>query len=142
MANMRHTRDRVHRPGFPSENANSGPEKGVITKGVFSPEESLEPLKSLNSLESLENDRILLCFPQSGNSLKSLESLGSLDSLENGLFLRRALPKGGELGFQNSPEDVSYGIFSAFPKHNSQHVLGLTLQPEIIAKLTPKALFM
>ena len=32
----------------------SGPEKGVITKGVFSLEESLESLKSLNSLESLE----------------------------------------------------------------------------------------
>ena len=52
-------------------------EKGVITKGVFSLEESLN---SLNSLESLENGRILLYFPQSGGSLKSLESL------ENGLF--------------------------------------------------------
>ena len=58
----------------------SGPEKGVITKGVFSLQESLE---SLNSLESLENGRILLCFPQSGGFL---ESLNSLDSLENGLF--------------------------------------------------------
>ena len=36
----------------------SGPEKGVITKGVFSPEESLESLRSLSSLESLENGRI------------------------------------------------------------------------------------
>ena len=35
----------------------SGPEKGVITKGVFSLEESLEYLKSLNSLGS---SRILL----------------------------------------------------------------------------------
>ena len=61
----------------------SGPEKGVITKGVFSPEESLESLESLNSLESPENGRILLCFPQSGGSL---ESLNSLESLENGLF--------------------------------------------------------
>ena len=61
----------------------SGPEKGVITEGVFSFEESLE---SLNSLESLENGRSLLCFPQSGGSLKSLESLNSLESLENGLF--------------------------------------------------------
>ena len=58
----------------------SGPEKGVITKGVFSLEESLESLKSL---ESLENGRILLCFPQ---SRASLESLNSLESLENGLF--------------------------------------------------------
>ena len=32
----------------------SGPEKGVITKGVFSLERSLESLKSLNSLESLQ----------------------------------------------------------------------------------------
>ena len=31
----------------------SGPEKGVITKGVFSLEESLDSLKSLYSLESL-----------------------------------------------------------------------------------------
>ena len=61
----------------------SGPEKGVITKGVFSLEESLE---SLNSLESLENGRILLYFQESGDSLKSLESLNSLESLENGLF--------------------------------------------------------
>ena len=65
---------------------NSGPEKGLITKGVFSLEESLESLKSLNSLESLENGRILLCFPQCDGSLKSLESLNSLESLENGLF--------------------------------------------------------
>ena len=67
----------------------SGSEKGVITKGVFSPEKSLESLKSLkslNSLESLENGRILLYFPQSGGSLESLESLNSLEALENGLF--------------------------------------------------------
>ena len=64
----------------------SGPEKGVITKGVFSLRESLETLKSLNSLASLEDGRLLLCFPQSGDSLESLESLKSLESLENGLF--------------------------------------------------------
>ena len=72
-------------------NGNSGPEKGVITKGVFPLEEFLESLKSLespenglgfskpfrisNSLESLENGRILLCFPQSRGSLNLLESL-------------------------------------------------------------------
>ena len=61
----------------------SGPEKGVITKGVFSLEESLESLKSL---ESLENGRILSYFPESGDSLKSLESLNSLESQENGFF--------------------------------------------------------
>ena len=42
---------------------NFGPEKGVITKGVFSLEECLH---SLSSLESLANGRILLCFPKSG----------------------------------------------------------------------------
>ena len=52
-------------------------------KGVFSLEESLESLKSFNSLESLENRGFLLCFPQSG---ASLESLDSLESLENGPF--------------------------------------------------------
>ena len=48
-------------------------------------EKSLEFLKiiSLHSLESVENRRILLHFPESGGSLKSPESL---DSLENGLF--------------------------------------------------------
>ena len=57
----------------------SRPEKGVTTKGVFSLEESL---RFLNSLESLGNGRILLYFPQSGGSLESLESLNSLESLE------------------------------------------------------------
>ena len=51
----------------------SGLEKGVITKGVFSLEKSLQPLKSLNSLESLENGRILLYFSESEDSLKCLD---------------------------------------------------------------------
>ena len=72
---------RTHRIGI-----NSGPKKGVITKGVFSLEESLESLNSLTSLESLENGQMLLSFPESGGSLESLESLNSLESLENGLF--------------------------------------------------------
>ena len=69
-----------------------------MTKGVFSLEESLESLKSPDSLESLENGRILLCFPQSGGSLKSLESLNSLESLEKfkWTFLKRPL-------FQKTP---------------------------------------
>ena len=48
----------------------SRPNKGVITQGVFSLEESLESLQSLDSLESLENGWILLYFPLSGGSLK------------------------------------------------------------------------
>ena len=71
----------------------SGPEKGVITKGVFSLEESLESLESLNALESLESGRILLYFPESGNSLKSLESLISLESLELGFSEKTPFPK-------------------------------------------------
>ena len=63
-----------------------GTANGVITKGVFSLEESLESLKSLNSLESLETGGILLYFLQSGGSLESPESLNSLESLEYGLF--------------------------------------------------------
>ena len=58
-------------------------EKGVITKGVFSLEESPESLESLSSPESLENGRSRLCFPQSGGSLESLESLKPLESLES-----------------------------------------------------------
>ena len=68
----------------------SGPEKGVITKGVFSLEKSLE---SLNSLESLENGRNLLSFPQSENSLEALDSLNSLESPENGLFWKDPFSK-------------------------------------------------
>ena len=74
---------------------------GVITKRVFSLEESLE---SLNSLESQEKGRSLLYFPVFGDSLKSLESLDSLESLENGLVWKdpfskrpffRAVPSAG-----------------------------------------------
>ena len=54
--------------------------KGIIAKGVVSLEESLESLKSLNSLVSLENGRIPLCFPESGGSLESLESIESLEN--------------------------------------------------------------
>ena len=61
----------------------SGPEEGVIMKGVFSLERSLQSPKCLDSWESLEKGRILLCFPQSGGSL---ESLDSLEILEHGLF--------------------------------------------------------
>ena len=59
--------------------------KGSLRKGVFVLQDSLE---SLNSLESLDNSRILLCFPQSGDSLESLEPLKSLemDFLKRPLF--------------------------------------------------------
>ena len=86
------TGDRNRRNHFPGtvrsifQEPKSGPGKGVITKGVFPLENSLESLKSLNSLESLGNGRNLLCFPQSGGSLETLDSLISLESLENGLF--------------------------------------------------------
>ena len=35
--------------------------------------------KSLNSLESLENGRILFCFPQSGGSLETPESISTVE---------------------------------------------------------------
>ena len=57
------------RPMFPV----SGPEKGVIMKGVFWLEQSLESLTSPNSLRSLENGRILICFLHFGGSLECLE---------------------------------------------------------------------
>ena len=79
----------------------SGPEKGVITQGVFSLEKSLE---SLNSLESLENGRILLCFPESGGSL---ESLNSLESLENGLFCKD--PFSQKTPFPKDPDTICHG---------------------------------
>ena len=46
----------------------------------------MAPLKSLTSLESLENGQILLCFPQSGVALEALECTKSLESLEERLF--------------------------------------------------------
>ena len=57
---------------------------------VFSLEESLE---SLNSLKSLENGRILLCFPESWGSLESLESQNSLESLEIDFSEKTPFPK-------------------------------------------------
>ena len=60
-------------------------ERGLFTGGISR--------ISLNSLESLENGWILLCFPQSGGSLESLKSLNSLESLENGLFWKDPFSK-------------------------------------------------
>ena len=50
-------------------------ERGLFTGGIS---------------KTLENGRILLCFPQSGGSL---ESLSSLESLETGLFWKDAFSK-------------------------------------------------
>ena len=60
-------------------------ERGLFTGGI-----SRIFIKSLDSLESLENGRIFLCFPQSGGSLKSLNSL---ESLENRLSEKTPFPK-------------------------------------------------
>ena len=68
----------------------SGTEKGVIKKGAFSQEKSL---KSLNSLESLEDGQRLLCFPHSQGSLESLEIPNSPELLENGLFWKDPFSK-------------------------------------------------
>ena len=70
-----------------------GTGKRVITKGVFSLEESQASQKSQTSLNSREYGWLLLYFPQSGGSLKSLESLNSLESLENGLFWKDPFSK-------------------------------------------------
>ena len=59
-------------------------ERGLFSGGIS--RISKESLDSLESPESLDNGRILLCFPESGGSLETLESLNSLESLENGLF--------------------------------------------------------
>ena len=77
------------------EDLSSGPEKGVITKGVFSLEESLGSLKSLNSLKSLENGRLLLYFPVWGFSEISRISKFSRISRQ-WAFLKRPL-------FQKTP---------------------------------------
>ena len=47
----------------------------------------------VNSLESLENGRSLLYFPEFGDSLKSLESLNYLESLEMELSEKTPFPK-------------------------------------------------
>ena len=57
-------------------------EKGLITKGVFSLEESLVSRKSLNSLESQQKWSDSPLFSTLGGSLESLESPKSLKSLE------------------------------------------------------------
>ena len=58
-------------------------ERGLFTGGIS---RISKALKSLNYLESLENGRIRLCFPQSGCMPESLESLTSVESQENGFF--------------------------------------------------------
>ena len=55
----------------------------IITKGVFSLDESLESPKSLNSLE---DGWTLLCFPQSRGSLESLEFSREWNFLKRPLF--------------------------------------------------------
>ena len=92
----------------------SGPEEGVIMKGVFSPEESLESLESLTSLESLENGWVLLYFPRSGGSLKPLESL---NSLENG-FKRPLFFSEPEYEFQAN----SLGALLSLTMRDTPHV--------------------
>ena len=62
-------------------------ERGLFTGGIS------RISKSLDSLESLENGRILIYPPQSGGSLESLESHNSLESLENGLFWKDPFSK-------------------------------------------------
>ena len=71
------------------KSSSRGRKEGSITKGVFSPEESPESLRSLDSLES----RIFLCFPESRGSLESLNSLASLESRisRKWIFLKRPL---------------------------------------------------
>ena len=64
--------------------------KGSLRKGSFHWRKCLE---SLTSLESLENGRILLCLPESGDSLESPNSLESLElrKLEKALAVRNSL---------------------------------------------------
>ena len=89
--------------------------EGFITEGVFSLVGSLE---SVNSLESLENGWVLLCFPHSGGSL---ESLNSLDSPESGHFWKDPFSK--KEPFSDPEKKVEFrlnlghfqGVFSFFP---------------------------
>ena len=74
----------------------SGPEKGVIAKGVFSLAESLESPKSLDFIESLENGRILHGFPQSGNFSRNSRISKSSRISRKSTFLKRRL-------FQKTP---------------------------------------
>ena len=65
--------------------------RGHYEKGLFYWRN--ESLEYLTSLESLENGRILLYFPEIGDSLKSLESLNSLESLEMDFSEKTPFPK-------------------------------------------------
>ena len=58
--------------------------RGHYERGLFTG-------KALNSLESIEDGRILLSFP--GGSPESLESLNSLESLDNGHFCKDPFSK-------------------------------------------------
>ena len=82
-----------------------------VAKEVFSLEESLESLKSLDSPESLENGWIFLCFPQ---SVGSLESLNSLESLEIGLVKKEKKNFFEKTPF-SEPDVLRSGFSEGFP---------------------------
>ena len=69
---------------------NLGPKAPIITKGVFSLEESLESPKSLDFLKSLENGRLLLYFHSLGGFLES-SKLSNIS--RNGLFWKEPFSK-------------------------------------------------
>ena len=99
--------------------------KGLLHKGAFSVPESLE---------SLENARILLINPHSGNCLASLESLKSVGTLTfevSDPFSKRTFPdaeNGGQLDhtqtwtwrsiYEISKEEIS---FQNNPLHEPRH---------------------
>ena len=63
-------------------------------------------INTLESIESRENGRILLCFAHSGRSLESLESLSSLSSLKTLFpkdFFIRSRFSGSEVWFSKTP---------------------------------------
>ena len=81
-------------------------EKGVIAKGVFSLEKSLE------SLEALRSGRILICFPHSGGSLESLTSQNSRISRKS-TFLKRPI-------FQKTPfPNPKFGTHQGVMQHDA-----------------------
>ena len=101
--------------GWAGGGGSLGPESGVITKKVFSSRISESSKIFLDPLESLENGRILLCFPESEGFLESLEPLFS-GIPRKWTLLKRPLSK------RPNPKNTRH------PKHPLRQKHGLPLE--------------
>ena len=99
-----------------------GPEKGIITRGVFSLEESLE---------SLDDGRILLCFPHSGGFLESLESL-KWTFLKRPLFQKTPFSDPKKWGEGGEVIEFLFGFSEGISWSKEHHIMRWMLSADLL----------